>query len=375
MKTTNIENLTIHKFRGLRDLTLESLGQINLLVGANNCGKTSVLEAVSTYCNPLDPLEWLNTAWRREIKSSLKPKLDALKWLFPQDSESSKNDFYSGETYVSGDGNFSLRNSKAIYQEFEGTQDVSEDIDDEDEIGMGNIRKGADLEFTVDWVEQQQNLWNDKNSCSDSQLFKIWENERFVNRKNTKEIALPVKTITPFSHRIEQLQVELLSEAAFQDFKPEIIELISTIDSGIIDLEILSFSSKGTCLYIKHKQTGISPLSAFGDGVRRLLFIASSIAKVKGGVLLIDELETAIHTEALYPSFSWLVKWCQQMDIQLFATTHSLETVDAVLDATEPETDLVLYRLEPQKLQTQTTRIDGETLQRLRLDLGREVRW
>lgn len=141
----NIENLTIHKFRGLRDLTLESLGQINLLVGVNNCGKTSVLEAISTYCNPLNPLEWLNTAWRREIKSSRKPKLDALKWLFPQDSEGSKIDLYSGETHVSGDGNFSLRNSRAIYREFEGTRDVSEDIDDRDGSELGNIIRGAEL--------------------------------------------------------------------------------------------------------------------------------------------------------------------------------------------------------------------------------------
>ncbi len=44
----HIENITIHKFRGLQELTLSNLGQINLLVGVNNSGKTSVLEAIST---------------------------------------------------------------------------------------------------------------------------------------------------------------------------------------------------------------------------------------------------------------------------------------------------------------------------------------
>lgn len=66
----HLENITIHRFRGLRDLTLQDLGEINLLVGVNNSGKTSVLEAISTYCCPLDLLAWLNTAWQREIKSS-----------------------------------------------------------------------------------------------------------------------------------------------------------------------------------------------------------------------------------------------------------------------------------------------------------------
>ncbi|MDM8550529.1 hypothetical protein QUF72_10640 [Desulfobacterales bacterium HSG2] len=66
----HLENLMIHRFRGLQELELSGLGRINLLVGANNSGKTSVPEAVSTYCRPLDPLEWLNTAWRREMTSS-----------------------------------------------------------------------------------------------------------------------------------------------------------------------------------------------------------------------------------------------------------------------------------------------------------------
>ncbi|WP_293161763.1 ATP/GTP-binding protein [Okeania sp. SIO2C9] len=130
------------------------------------------------------------------------------------------------------------------------------------------------------------------------------------------------------------------------------------------------------------------PLSAFGDGVRRLLFMALTIAKLKDGILLIDELETAIHTEALLPSFSWLVKWCRKMNVQLFATTHSLETnvqlfatthsletVDAILAASESENDLVLYRLEQQNTQTQAVRLDQERLGRLREELGQEVRW
>lgn len=84
----HLETLVIHRFRGLRELELADLGRINLFVGPNNSGKTSALEAISTFCRPLDPLEWLSTAWRREIKSSRTPQLDSLKWLFPQTSDS-----------------------------------------------------------------------------------------------------------------------------------------------------------------------------------------------------------------------------------------------------------------------------------------------
>ncbi len=381
MSMRNLDNLTIHRFRGIRDLTLEELGQINLLVGVNNSGKTSVLEAISTYCNHLDPLEWINTAWRREIKSSRKSKLEALKWLFPQNNENNPDDFYQGETLVSGNGNFGIVESKATYQEFEGIWDSTENNNEEydqenliDEIDIDNneIRRGVDLKLISTLIESKFYAWEQNH-----QIFvklKIWENQPLTTKKPGKS-WLSVDTVTPFSHRIEQLQIKLLTGATFQGFKKEVVELISMIDSEIIDLDILDPTGKNSRLYVIHKTLGITPLSAFGDGVRRLLFIALTIAKLKDGILLIDELETAIHTEALVPSFSWLVKWCRKMNVQLFATTHSLETVDAMLAASESKNDLVLYRLYQKDMQTKVLRIDQAKLGRVRENLGLEVRW
>jgi AAA15 family ATPase/GTPase len=366
----HLDNLTIHKFRGLRDLNLQDLGQINILVGGNNSGKTSVLEAISTYCRPLDPLEWLNTSWRREIKSSRKPQLDALRWLFPQNSEVSHAHVYEGETYVSSNGAFHVRESRAIYQEFEGfleltdKENSSESQLEIDEIEFDNILRGANLELKVTTSFSPEGL---------SETFVIVENQRFINKKD-RYAGLPIDTVTPYSHRIEQLQISLLSEAILLGIKPKVIKLLQQMDSEITDLVILSQTGKRPSLYIDHKRVGISPVSAFGDGVRRLLFIALTLAKVRGGVLLIDEIETAIHTVALGSSFAWIVDWCQRLDVQLFATTHSLEAIDAMLDASNSETDVVLYRLEKRESQTKAVRIERERLHRLREDLGLEVR-
>ena len=352
-------------------MNLQDLGQINILVGGNNSGKTSVLEAISTYCRPLDPLEWLNTSWRREIKSSRKPQLDALRWLFPQNSEVSHVHLYEGETYVSSNGAFPVRELRALYREFEGFSELtdkensSESQREIDEIEFDNILRGAELELKVTTSFSPEEL---------SVSFKIWENQRFINKKNRSTAVLPIDTVTPISHRIEQLQISLLSEAILLGIKPEVIKLLQQMDSEITDLVILSPTGKLPSLYIDHKRVGISPLSAFGDGVRRLLFIALTLAKVREGVLLIDEIEIAIHTEALGSSFAWIVQWCQRLDVQLFATTHSLEAIDAILDARDSETDLVLYRLEKRESQTKAVRIERERLQRLREDLGQEVR-
>lgn len=365
----NLENLTIHRFRGLQDLHLESLGQINLLVGVNNSGKTSVLEAISTYCNPADPLVWLSTAWRRNIKLSLEQRLEFIKWMFPKKTEEKLANSHPMETYISGNGRFQVRESRAIYREIEGTNISSNRVEDnmQDYKAMNYIIRGAEIDLKVRIEEQ--------NGIKDGSLnFKIWEKQQFINPGKRSDVYLPVETVTPFSHAFEQLQVKLLSEATFEGFKPEVIKLIQVIDPGIIDLEILSLGGEDTNIYIIHKSTGVSPLSAFGDGVRRLLFIALTVAKVRGGVLLIDELETAIHTEALKPTFSWLVQWCQQMDVQLFATTHSLETIDELLDASE-SADFAFYRLYPPDSKIKVIRHDRERLKRLRQELGKEVRW
>ena len=41
-----IQRLLIHRFRGIREGVLEDLGKINLLIGPNNSGKTSILEMI-----------------------------------------------------------------------------------------------------------------------------------------------------------------------------------------------------------------------------------------------------------------------------------------------------------------------------------------
>ena len=39
-----IKRLVIHRFRGIRQGTLEDFGKINVLIGPNNSGKSAILE-------------------------------------------------------------------------------------------------------------------------------------------------------------------------------------------------------------------------------------------------------------------------------------------------------------------------------------------
>lgn len=385
MTTRNLENITIHQFRGLKELELKDLGQINLFVGVNNSGKTSVLEALSIYCDPLDLRGWISTARQREeiFSSSRTPPLDALRWLFNKDTPD------IGNIFISGDGAFAIKRIKAAYEDIEGMFfhekrrqfiHMNEQINGEDEDDQISeeevIRKGLDLKIKL--YDDQPLTFNEQFPVFDDK-YQLWENDFLLSKKFTKkEFKLPISTVTPTSHRSNIGQIRLLSKASFYNFKYDVLELLIQMDQNISDIVILlppeSISSRLN-IYIQHKKLGLVPLSSFGDGVRRLLHIALNLASVKGGILLIDELESTIHTEALQSSFQWLAKWSKEMNVQIFATTHSLEAVDALLAVNESALDLVLYRLEPKETQTKVVRHDWSRLKRLREELGQEVRW
>ena len=55
MSNLILDSLEIQNFRGLRELRIEHLGRVNLIVGKNNVGKTSVLGGPQTLCKACNP--------------------------------------------------------------------------------------------------------------------------------------------------------------------------------------------------------------------------------------------------------------------------------------------------------------------------------
>lgn len=382
----SLDSVIIHQFRGIRDLELKDLGRVNLLVGINNSGKTSVLEALQIYSNPLDIKTWLITASQRELQNRMPRNLliDALRWLFSQNPVSA---IESPELIIliSSTGLFSVKKLISSYEVIEEIwlkKSENDQIQENEDIP--GVRKGMNLKIELFTEDGQLSLFDTTPTITKN--FPLWQNKglylHLYKPSGTREPSLNTATVTSSSHRSAD-QIRLLSQARFRNFKSDVVRLLQQIDSNISDIEILSppqsissVSTSSVYIYIQHKKLGLVPLSSFGDGIRRLLHIALKLSSVKeGGILLIDELDSTIHTEALQNYFQWLVKWCAEMDVQLFATTHSLEAVDALLQVTESDSDLVLYRLEPKEEKTRVIRHDGYRLRRLRQELGQEVRW
>jgi hypothetical protein len=362
-----LDRLTIRRFRGLQDLTLDGLGRVNLLVGPNNSGKTSILEAVSVFCRPLDLRAWLDATWRREALSPGDPFFLSVEWMFPH-QPLIDGPFARGRVSIAGSGAFAGREVFASYKPTSriGARPASA-RGDSGADGNGLEQAGARVELVADAEIDPGGALREFTSVYD-----LWEGDTLPLSGHA--LFLPVRTVTPVSHRVEPIERDL-SEATLTGQKGQILSLLQELDSGILDVQILSPRGHRSAIYIDYSSNGLLPLSSFGDGVRRAFLIALLLNSVAGGVLLIDEIESSLHVTALGSLFSWLVKSCEELDVQLFATTHSLEAVDAMIEAESKNLDRIVgYHLEASNGIPHVQRLDGHMLHRLRYERGLDVR-
>jgi energy-coupling factor transporter ATP-binding protein EcfA2 len=360
-----LDKFTIRRFRGLQDLTLDDLGRVNLLVGPNDSGKTSILEAIAIFCHPLDLRVWLDATWRREALDPDDPFFLSVEWMFPHEPLVD-GPFVRGRVSLAAAGRFPVRDLQAFYTP---TSRIATKRVPPQEGSVGASQNGyeqAGARVDLHAIVQPHP------TETISRRFDLWEGDTL--QLSGQSLALPVRTVTPVSHRVEPIHKEL-SEATLAGQKRQILSLLKELDPRILDVQILSPKGRHPAIYIDYVSNGLLPMSAFGDGVRRAFLIALVLNSVAGGVLLIDEIESSLHVTALGSLFSWLVKSCEELDVQLFATTHSLEAVDAMIEAESKNLDRVVgYHLEAPNGVPQVQRLDGQLLHRLRYERGLDVR-
>lgn len=394
-----LQSLNVAEYRGLNGLKLEGFGRINLFVGENNAGKTSVLEALALFSRPLDIDNWVNTAWRREIKGSRIPVAETIKWMFPRCAGEPDD---SGRIWIAGQGGFAGRRLLARYNEEKVVagvlQEPAKGSYDSGQVqgGRGSsggfassgtgtfsgaepIGRALDLDLNADFVRRLPG-GEERGDNQNRTSVRIAEDDSMTYGGRAQEPLLPLAVIDASSHRVEATVQDLYSaaldaEQPNQDLKSDFIRTLQKIDPGIQRLDLVQKGRVTTRLQIKHERTGVTPLSALGDGFRRALMIAVTIPTVRGGVLLIDELETALHVSVL-DSVLGLLKWAaEEFDVQVFATTHSLEAVDAVCqNFSESLEKMVVFRLKPMEAGISVKRLTGEFIERIRFERGLDIR-
>jgi ABC-type dipeptide/oligopeptide/nickel transport system ATPase component len=370
-----LQSLDIAEYRGLGGMKLEDFGRINLLVGGNNSGKTSVLEALALFARPLDIGNWVEIAWRRDSKGGLQPLAHAVKWLFPR-SAGGRAD--CGRIWITGKGGFAGRKLVAEYVEERVAVSSMRETGTSAEADEA-IQHALDLSLDADFEKKlpHRDEWRDYHN---RQRVRIIEAESLTYRGAALEPLLRVEVLHADAHRVEATVRDLYSlalanETPQEDLKADFIRLLQRVDPGVQRLDLVQTGRMAPQIQIKHARTGITPLSALGDGFRRALLIAVAIPAVRGGLLLIDELETALHVSVL-DSVLGMLRWAtEEFNVQVFATTHSLEAVDAVLAALpNAKEDLVGYHLAVEGDLRRAKRYPAELWERLRFERGLDIR-
>lgn len=158
-----------------------------------------------------------------------------------------------------------------------------------------------------------------------------------INPKDSFK-ATNIVHISSFDYMLKDLTNDVIKPGN----KEELINIIRVFDKDIIGLEMIGEKEK-IVPYIQHKYNGLMPLSTYGDGLRKVLLMASAVVQAKDGVLLIDEVETGIHYSALVEIFRWFIKVCKKFNVQVFMTSHSIEVVDAIIESIDNSDNLKEY--------------------------------
>jgi len=321
--------IDVDGFRGVKNLKLSGLERLNFLVGTGNSGKTSVLEAIACYSHPLDMRGWLKTARFREAREHRfypMQAVDVLRWLFPHDIDPQGEERH-GRISVSAEGSSPIASMEATCKPFFG---LRAPLVEEQHVAFYGVRSTDEPLVEDDGWRFKLEAQRRGQVGRDVLSFTAWSN-------GETELPQPVgpvlkcQLVAPYAHRNQPAQLKGLTRMTMDNQKELVAQLLNDLDPDIVGVEIISEGSSGQAqLSLRHRHSGIVPLHVFGDGLRRALMIALVILQCRGGVMLLDEIEAALHVSAMGKVFPWLERACRDYDVQMIGTTHSLEAIDAV---------------------------------------------
>jgi len=332
-----LHDLHIDNFRGMTNVHFNDLAPLSFLVGSNNTGKSTALEAATLLLRPFDPSQWVQVAKHRDIDMDL---VDGLWSLFPTDVPLNLEDGPKQTQPLRVRGRLAMSDRELVA----------------DAIASLSWEAASDEEATLD---VRATVKVDANAPSRHRM-------EFRRRSRTefgKDVFLYRSfTVTPATHRSTSLLVDHLSNAIDNGQKGLAVDLLKLFDVEVADLDV-STSRGRSAVRVTHKSRGVVDLASFGDGMRRATALALSLARAHGGLLLIDEIETGIHPTVLPTVLSRLLAAAETADVQLLATTHSLEAIDALLAATMDQPDrTVAYYVKKTQSGHVVRRYDQQTL-------------
>ncbi len=342
-----ITNLQIRNFRGLKDVSLRELRRVNLVVGGNDTGKTSVLEALilllgeGSMVSEL-PITFRNNQGGGQSGSNPDDRENFWAWLF-YDRDPANHIEIVAET----DQRRVLTISTGLVPEGDYTNAPKVSV------LTRTAGDGRGAQFLVRF---------DRNNL---QIHAPPSPEGLQVSRLSVRPSHPVLDAEKFN----QIALESGGEARFEKIMREIEPRLKRLRYAKLP---------GTSSPLVFADIGLSravPATQMGQAFNRILHIYAEILTSKTNVLLIDEIENGIFSESLELIWKGLLAVCAEQNVQIFATTHSRECVMAAYSAAHNrgKDELSVQRLQIVNGKIEAARLGAQHLE-MAAEMGLEVR-
>lgn len=328
---SQFSSIQIESYRGIDGLVLDEPGRINLIVGVNNAGKTSLLEAIYLLAHQNDERALLDTIrWRGRMEDEPPPL-----WLVEQ-----------------------LPRTACISGSFDQVQDnktsVEYEVDTEPE---------PDVEDQTSFLSKLAIESSYERRVQSTDVVFFDDRPRRTRFQGQHWLCRSAFT-SPFSANHPETLVRCNKESIEAGAKQQIIDFIrERVDPGLRNIELADRDNR---FLVSHDDFDRAPdLAVFGEGVRRVFEIGLLCAGVRGGVLLVDEFENAIHAELLMEFTRLVQDLAVELNVQVFLSTHSKEAIDAFVLNGYRTNDVVGYAISRTGDGVTARRYDGSRLQSL----------
>ena len=327
--------LKLDGYRGFDAYELTDLTRVNLLVGKNNCGKTSVLEAVHFLVSKGDPFVLTRSANRRG-------ELNDAGNVRGRGMRSDVSHFFFGHRFKPGVG-FRLFADG-------GQGEVSVTVRPADPDDGPSLFENETDDFHVLVLQIEGTLIKRRVVLPVAENGVLFDSRLLRFRTPWSDTVgtlppPPVQFVTPDSLNLDPMR-DMWDQVLIEGRESDVINAMKLLEPDLDSIHFLTNSDsrirsgRGGVLLGFRGAGRRAPLGSYGDGMRRLLALSLSLIRTAEGFLLIDEIDTGLHWTVMEEMWRLVVETARRSSIQVFATTHSYDCLRGLASLVESQPDL-----------------------------------
>ena len=324
-----ITKVAIKGFRCFQNFTLDGVCPITLIAGANNVGKSAILESLFLFYDRNSNGVFLKlNAFRRINQLNLSPKM---LWE---------------PLFVNMDVNNPIK--IIIENDLKETQTVT--IMKDDSFSLSTYPSYISSEVNIKQVGLPiQNSYPLKICYSDANNeeishFSLSEKGIVLSWPNSTKVVVPhIRYLSSNMTLASQEVAEFFSVIDLQGKKSQCIEILQSLEPRIKDMFVAVIGGTSGIFADIGLATRIS-MNMLGDGMNKLLQIVLVMLANSGTVFLIDEIENGFHYSFFPKLWEIIGKLVTMTGCQVFATTHSYECISGATVLAEDADKSELFR-------------------------------